>query len=111
MREYTQKHRGLFGKHPHDLLRKNHPVYLWRLAESSKIFMCYASYTACPSQQDIPRLTFQEVLSGRVTPHGSDPDDRLAPRPVLARTPEEVIAAKGVKPTLSPNLSTIALVE
>ncbi|CAL5006401.1 unnamed protein product [Urochloa decumbens] len=41
----------------------------------------------------------------------SDPDDRFAPRPVLARTPEEVIAAKGVKPTLSPNLNTLALVE
>ncbi|XP_066352712.1 7-hydroxymethyl chlorophyll a reductase, chloroplastic-like [Miscanthus floridulus] len=41
----------------------------------------------------------------------SDPDDRLAPRPVLARTPDEVIAAKGVKPTLSPNLNTLALVE
>uniref|UniRef100_A0A452Z089 Coenzyme F420 hydrogenase/dehydrogenase beta subunit N-terminal domain-containing protein n=1 Tax=Aegilops tauschii subsp. strangulata TaxID=200361 RepID=A0A452Z089_AEGTS len=41
----------------------------------------------------------------------SDPDDRFAPRPVLARTPEEVIAARGVKPTLSPNLDTLALVE
>ncbi|XP_020079787.1 7-hydroxymethyl chlorophyll a reductase, chloroplastic [Ananas comosus] len=41
----------------------------------------------------------------------SDPNDRLAPRPVLARTPEEIIAAKGVKPTLSPNLDTLALVE
>ncbi|KAL6660913.1 hypothetical protein ACP70R_000297 [Stipagrostis hirtigluma subsp. patula] len=40
-----------------------------------------------------------------------DPEDRLAPRPVLARTPDEVIAAKGVKPTLSPNLNTLALVE
>ncbi|XP_052151613.1 7-hydroxymethyl chlorophyll a reductase, chloroplastic isoform X3 [Oryza glaberrima] len=39
------------------------------------------------------------------------PDDRLAPMPVLARTPDEVIAAKGVKPTLSPNLNTLALVE
>ena len=29
----------------------------------------------------------------------------------FARTPEEVIAAKGVKPTLSPNLDTLALVE
>ncbi|PKI61168.1 hypothetical protein CRG98_018488 [Punica granatum] len=41
----------------------------------------------------------------------SDPDDKLAPRPVLARSPEEVLAAKGVKPTLSPNLNTLALVE
>ncbi|KAH9650513.1 7-hydroxymethyl chlorophyll a reductase [Citrus sinensis] len=43
--------------------------------------------------------------------YNSDPDDRLSPRPVLARTPEEVLAAKGVKPTLSPNLNTLALVE
>ncbi|KAL2326002.1 hypothetical protein Fmac_025060 [Flemingia macrophylla] len=41
----------------------------------------------------------------------NDADDRFAPRPVLARTPEEVLAAKGVKPTLSPNLNTLALVE
>ncbi|CAL9153232.1 unnamed protein product, partial [Musa hybrid cultivar] len=41
----------------------------------------------------------------------SDPDDRLTPRPILARTPDEVYAAKGVKPTLSPNLDTLALVE
>ncbi|KAG9447694.1 hypothetical protein H6P81_013822 [Aristolochia fimbriata] len=41
----------------------------------------------------------------------SDPEDQLTPRPVLARTPSEVLAAKGVKPTLSPNLNTLALVE
>ncbi|XP_058095030.1 7-hydroxymethyl chlorophyll a reductase, chloroplastic [Magnolia sinica] len=41
----------------------------------------------------------------------SDPEDRLTPKPVLARTPDEVIAARGVKPTLSPNLNTLALVE
>ncbi|XP_060671683.1 7-hydroxymethyl chlorophyll a reductase, chloroplastic isoform X2 [Ziziphus jujuba] len=41
----------------------------------------------------------------------SDPDDRFSPRPILARTPEEVLAAKGVKPTLSPNLNTLALIE
>ncbi|XVF29231.1 hypothetical protein REPUB_Repub15cG0103200 [Reevesia pubescens] len=41
----------------------------------------------------------------------SDPHDRLSPRPILARTPDEVLAAKGVKPTLSSNLNTLALVE
>ncbi|XP_078439886.1 coenzyme F420 hydrogenase family / dehydrogenase, beta subunit family [Wolffia australiana] len=41
----------------------------------------------------------------------SNPEDRLSPMPVLARTPEEVFAARGVKPTLSPNLNTLALVE
>ncbi|KAL7105658.1 hypothetical protein ACP275_07G057800 [Erythranthe tilingii] len=41
----------------------------------------------------------------------SDPEDRFTPRPILARTPEEVLAARGVKPTLSPNLNTLELVE
>lgn len=41
----------------------------------------------------------------------SDAEDRFSPKPFLARTPEEVLAARGVKPTLSPNLNTLALVE
>lgn len=42
---------------------------------------------------------------------GSDPADRFAPRPMVATTVEEVIAARGVKPTLSPNLSVLATLE
>ncbi|KAI5065448.1 hypothetical protein GOP47_0020143 [Adiantum capillus-veneris] len=41
----------------------------------------------------------------------SDPEDRFTPKPILAKTPEEVLAARGVKPTLSPNLNTLAMVE
>ena len=41
----------------------------------------------------------------------SDPEDRFGPRPIVARTVEDVIAAKGVKPTLSPNLNVLATVE
>jgi 3,8-divinyl protochlorophyllide a 8-vinyl-reductase (ferredoxin) len=39
------------------------------------------------------------------------PEDRFGPMPVLARTPEEVLAAKVNKPTLSPNLSVLEQVE
>ena len=39
------------------------------------------------------------------------PDDRFTPQPILARTPEEVLAAKVNKPTLSPNLSVLEQVE
>ncbi|GAB4295915.1 MAG: Coenzyme F420 hydrogenase/dehydrogenase, beta subunit C-terminal domain [Oscillatoriaceae cyanobacterium] len=39
------------------------------------------------------------------------PEDRFGPMPVLARTPEEVLAAKVNKPTLSPNLSVLETVE
>ncbi len=41
----------------------------------------------------------------------SDPDDRFKPQPILARTPEQVLAARVNKPTLSPNLSVLDLVE
>ncbi len=36
---------------------------------------------------------------------------RFAPRPMVARTVEDIIAARGVKPTLSPNLNVLATVE
>lgn len=38
-------------------------------------------------------------------------EDRFGPMPVIARTPEEVLAAKVNKPTLSPNLSVLEEVE
>lgn len=37
----------------------------------------------------------------------ADPEDRFQPRPILARTPAEVLAARVNKPTLSPNLSVL----
>ena len=38
-------------------------------------------------------------------------EDRFQPMPVIARTPEEVLAAKVNKPTLSPNLSVLEEIE
>ncbi|OKH26016.1 hypothetical protein NIES593_02755 [Hydrococcus rivularis NIES-593] len=38
-------------------------------------------------------------------------EDRFQPKPVLAKTPEEVLAAKVNKPTLSPNLSVLEEIE
>lgn len=38
-------------------------------------------------------------------------EDRFQPMPVIARTPEEVLAARVNKPTLSPNLSVLEQVE
>lgn len=39
------------------------------------------------------------------------PEDRFQPMPIIARTPEEVLAAKVNKPTLSPNLSVLEEIE
>lgn len=41
----------------------------------------------------------------------SDPSDPLKPKPMVARTVEDIVKAKGVKPTLSPNLEVLATVE
>ena len=38
-------------------------------------------------------------------------EDRFQPQPVIARTPEEVLAAKVNKPTLSPNLSVLEQIQ
>ncbi|EFN50942.1 hypothetical protein CHLNCDRAFT_55433 [Chlorella variabilis] len=41
----------------------------------------------------------------------SQEDDRFSPKPMVARSREDILAARGVKPTLSPNLSVLATVE
>ncbi len=38
-------------------------------------------------------------------------EDRFQPKPIIARTPEEILAAKVNKPTLSPNLSVLEEIE
>lgn len=41
----------------------------------------------------------------------SQDDDRLAPKPFVATSTHDILAAKGVKPCLSPNLEVLATVE
>ena len=41
----------------------------------------------------------------------NDPEDRFKPKPVIATTVDDILRAKGVKPTLSPNLNVLALLE
>jgi 3,8-divinyl protochlorophyllide a 8-vinyl-reductase (ferredoxin) len=40
----------------------------------------------------------------------NDEGDRFTPKPIIARTPEEILAARVNKPTLSPNLNILDLV-
>jgi 3,8-divinyl protochlorophyllide a 8-vinyl-reductase (ferredoxin) len=39
------------------------------------------------------------------------PEDRFGPMPVIAKTPEDILAARVNKPTLSPNLSVLEQIE
>jgi 7-hydroxymethyl chlorophyll a reductase len=41
----------------------------------------------------------------------SEEDDALTPKPLLARSVEQVLSSKGVKPTLSPTLHLLPLLE
>ncbi|MDW8203029.1 MAG: Coenzyme F420 hydrogenase/dehydrogenase, beta subunit C-terminal domain [Cyanobacteriota bacterium SKYGB_h_bin112] len=68
-----------------------------------------AQWTGIVSTIAIEMLT-QGVVEGVVCVQNAD-DDRFQPKPILARTPAEVLAARVNKPTLSPNLSVLELVE
>jgi 3,8-divinyl protochlorophyllide a 8-vinyl-reductase (ferredoxin) len=56
------------------------------------------------------RMLESKIVEGVVCVQNS-PEDRFQPVPVIARTPEEVLAAKVNKPTLSPNLSVLEQIE
>ncbi|HEY9805405.1 MAG TPA: coenzyme F420 hydrogenase/dehydrogenase beta subunit N-terminal domain-containing protein, partial [Candidatus Obscuribacterales bacterium] len=50
------------------------------------------------------------LVEGVVCVQNTD-EDRFQPKPVIARTPEEILAARVNKPTLSPNLSVLEQIE
>ncbi len=68
-----------------------------------------AQWTGIVSQLAIEMLE-QGWVEGVVCVQ-SQPDDRFGPMPVIARSREEILAARVNKPTLSPNLNILDLVE
>lgn len=52
----------------------------------------------------------QGLVEGVVCVQNTE-SDRFQPQPIIARTPEEILAARVNKPTLSPNLSVLEQVE
>lgn len=68
-----------------------------------------AQWTGIVSTIAIEMLT-QGKVEGVVCVQNTK-DDRFQPMPIVARTPEEILAARVNKPTLSPNLSVLEQVE
>ncbi|MGC9528736.1 MAG: Coenzyme F420 hydrogenase/dehydrogenase, beta subunit C-terminal domain [Limnospira sp.] len=68
-----------------------------------------AQWTGIVSTIACEMLT-QGIVEGVVCVQNTE-EDRFGPKPVIARTPEEVLAARVNKPTLSPNLSVLEEVE
>ncbi|MGK7932465.1 MAG: Coenzyme F420 hydrogenase/dehydrogenase, beta subunit C-terminal domain [Microcystaceae cyanobacterium] len=68
-----------------------------------------AQWTGIVSTIAIEMLT-QGKVEGVICVQNTD-EDRFQPKPVIATTPEEILAARVNKPTLSPNLSVLEQVE
>ena len=68
-----------------------------------------AQWTGIVSSLACTMLT-QGLVEGVVCVQNTS-EDRFQPLPIIARTPEEVLAAKVNKPTLSPNLSVLEQIE
>lgn len=62
----------------------------------------------------VTQIAIEMLQSGKVDAVvcvQSDENDRFTPKPIVARTVEDIMKARGVKPTLSPNLNVLATVE
>jgi 3,8-divinyl protochlorophyllide a 8-vinyl-reductase (ferredoxin) len=68
-----------------------------------------AQWTGIVSSIAIQMLN-RGLVEGVVCVQNTD-SDRFGPKPVIARTPEEILAARVNKPTLSPNLSVLEQIE
>jgi 3,8-divinyl protochlorophyllide a 8-vinyl-reductase (ferredoxin) len=84
-------------------------VHLKMMAAKKKQPIEGAQWTGIVSSIACEMLT-QGLVEGVVCVQNT-PEDRFQPMPVIARTPEEVLAARVNKPTLSPNLSVLEQIE
>ena len=96
-RDLTQENELYFGVHQEMMAaRKRQPIP-------------GAQWTGIVSSLACTMLT-QKLVEGVVCVQNTS-EDRFQPLPIIARTPEEVLAAKVNKPTLSPNLSVLEQIE
>jgi hypothetical protein len=63
LRGFIQKHICKFGVHPFELLNKNKPVQLGRMASLSEDFMICHEYR-CSPQEGVPEIRMQDVMYG-----------------------------------------------
>ncbi|XP_037406604.1 disease resistance protein RGA2-like isoform X1 [Triticum dicoccoides] len=72
LRDFASKHLSMFGEHPTNLLEKDQPVYMWTMAKTTNVFVMRDIYDEpSPKISEVPRITAQDVLSGRVTSEGT----------------------------------------
>jgi len=69
LRQLIEKHVSKFGDHPFQLLSQNKPAQLGRMVAPSQEFVVYCQYQSS-SQEEVPKIRFQDLMYGSVVPHG-----------------------------------------
>jgi hypothetical protein len=70
LRGFVQNHLSKFGKHPSDLLKGNRPTYFRRMGTTTEDFLVLDQYQTYSAQDEVPKITFQDVMYGSITPRG-----------------------------------------
>ncbi|CAM0905225.1 unnamed protein product [Alopecurus aequalis] len=71
LRGYVEKHLSMFGEHPCDMLEGNIPTCIQRMGRTTEDFGVLDQYQTYSSQEEVPKITIQDVMYGGVKPHGT----------------------------------------
>jgi hypothetical protein len=63
-RDFVSKHLVMFGEHPTQLLLRDQPVYVCRMARTQQTVMLCKVYQDCSFQLAVPKLTLQDIVAG-----------------------------------------------
>jgi hypothetical protein len=69
IRGSTQKNISKHDGHPFHRINQNKPPQCWRMTSPSKDLVLYCDFERL-SHQEAPRIKFQDVIFGKVRPHG-----------------------------------------
>ncbi|KAM0845653.1 hypothetical protein ACQ4PT_056218 [Festuca glaucescens] len=70
LKGFVQNHLSKFGKHPSDLLKGNKPTYFRRMGTTTEDFLVLDQYQTYSALDEVPKITFQDVMYGSITPRG-----------------------------------------
>jgi hypothetical protein len=67
LKEHIKRNIALFGENPSDLTRKSKPM-IWHISDDE--FVVWDKHCACPTEENAPATTLEDVVSGRVKYEG-----------------------------------------
>jgi hypothetical protein len=67
LKEYIKRNIALFGENPFDLTRKSKP-FMWYISDDE--FVVWDKHHACPTEENAPAITLEDVVFRRVKYEG-----------------------------------------